>query len=630
MPAPGVTIVWDDESQITQTTVPTEDSVDRPIFMVVTSADKGPEEWKTKVYGQDFFDYYGTTPSFYRHGQALIQAANIINAGGYVTIKRVVAEDSTLANIGIVADVTLSKVQKVDSVTKKGLFIDPVTNKETTVVQYDSAGNVDTAAMVYVNHVTIDYKAKSVILSGNDTKTFANAFLAANPSTGIMGVSDSYPLFLIMDNGRGVSNKRFRIYRDTTTSKPVTYVRYFIEVLEDGNVVEVIPFTMNPDIIEKNRNMSLSNEVLTNSKQLRAKFFDEEFKLFAENVTLLMGATDNEYAYADCLFGTDFYGNAYSNITVTGVNLSTVYGIAMSNGSNGSFGTRPINATTWPIQVKKAFDGSYDDCIYDLDNNRIDAVFDANYPEVVKRAIEQLVNFREDCIYFRDMGLNVTSIDDITTVYNNGLSRSRFCASYINYYDIYEPYTKKQITVTVMYDLARLFVKHFINGRVRPFCGQKYDVVIPTDSLIPGTLNFSPKHTPSLDQKAELDTLRANYCSYYDGNILTLNSEYTSQTDYTQLSWINNVLAVQEVIKAIRVLCPKIRYSFLDGEDLTKYKDDVNNMVISRYASNFASCTIEYTSNALYDSNKILYAVIKVQFRNFVQTEIFKIIALQS
>ena len=128
----------------------------------------------------------------------------------------------------------------------------------------------------------------------------------------------------------------------------------------------------------------------------------------------------------------------------------------------------------------------------------------------------------------------------------------------------------------------------------------------------------------------ELDTLRANYCSYYDGNILTLNSEYTSQIEYTQLCWINNVLAIQEMIKAIRVLCPKIRYSFLDGEDLTKYKEDVQNMVINRYANRFQSCTIEYVSNAMYDSNKILYAIIKVKFRNFIQTEKFKIIALQS
>ena len=109
-----------------------------------------------------------------------------------------------------------------------------------------------------------------------------------------------------------------------------------------------------------------------------------------------------------------------------------------------------------------------------------------------------------------------------------------------------------------------------------------------------------------------------------------MNSEYTSQTEYTQLSWINNVLAVQQVIKAIRVLCPKIRYSFLDGEDLQNYKKDVQNLIVDKYSSLFKSFSIEYVEDGIYENNKIIYACLYAKFRNFIQTEIFKIIALQS
>ena len=153
MPAPGLSVIWDDQSQIASATVPTEDGVDRPIFMTVVSSDKGPEEWKTKVYGQDFYDYYGATPSFYKHGQSLIQAANIIDAGGYLTIKRVVAQDATLANIGVVAEVANVPQQKIDPVTKKGLWVDNVTNKPTTVPQYDATGAPDKNAMIMENHI---------------------------------------------------------------------------------------------------------------------------------------------------------------------------------------------------------------------------------------------------------------------------------------------------------------------------------------------------------------------------------------------------------------------------------------------------------------------------------------------
>lgn len=615
-----VIINWDDQSQINQPTVPTEDTVDRPIIMVACSADKGPEEWKKKLYGQDFFDYYGT-PSFTKHGQALIQAANVINAGGYVTMKRIVATDSTLANIGVYAQVTNTKKQKTDS-NGTPLYTDADTGKETT----EPSGNTP----IMENHVQIDYKLAAVSLNGNDINTFANTFLADKQHTNEIGEDDQYPLFIITDNGRGVSNKRFRIYQDTTTSKPLQWVTYFIDILENGETLETISFTMNPDIILKDRNMSIQNSIRINSKQVRCVFFEDEFDAFVENVSYLIGDTAGKFKYADVLFGTDLNGKAYPNITIgTDVNLSTVYGIQLLNGSNGNFGNRPINSDEYATELKKAYDGSFSDEIYDLDNNRIDAIFDANYPATVKRAIEELVNFREDCMFFRDLGIGARSIEEIK-LRDEDNTHSRFCATYCNSYDIYDPYTKKQITVTVMYHLAQLFVRHFINGRIRPFCGQKYDVVIPNEDVVPGTLNFYPKHTPQLDQKVEMDDLRINYLSYYEGDILTMNSEYTSQTEYTQLSWINNVLGVQELIKAIRALCPKIRYTFLDGEDLSKYKKDVQNTVIDKYADRFQSCTIEYVSDALYDSNKVIYAVIKVQFRNFIQTEIFKIIALQS
>ena len=615
-----VIINWDDQSQINQPTVPTEDTIDRPIIMVACSADKGPEEWKKKLYGQDFFDYYGT-PSFTKHGQALIQAANVINSGGYVTMKRIVATDSTLANIGVYAQVTNTKKQKTDS-NGTPLYTDADTGKETT----EPSGNTP----IMENHVQIDYKLAAVSLNGNDVNTFANTFLADKQHTNEIGEDDQYPLFIITDNGRGISNKRFRIYQDTTTSKPLNYVTYFIDILENGETLETISFTMNPDIILKDRNMSIQNSIRINSKQVRCVFFEDEFDAFVENVSYLIGDTAGKFKYADVLFGTDLLGKAYPNITIgTDVNLSTVYGIQLLNGSNGNFGNRPINSDEYATELKKAFDGSFSDEIYDLDNNRIDAIFDANYPATVKRAIEELVNFREDCMFFRDLGIGARSVEEIR-LRDMDNTHSRFCATYCNSYDIYDPYTKKQITVTIMYHLAQLFVRHFINGRIRPFCGQKYDIVIPSEDVVPGTLNFYPKHTPQLDQKVEMDDLRINYLSYYEGDILTMNSEYTSQTEYTQLSWINNVLGVQELIKAIRALCPKIRYTFLDGEDLSKYKKDVQNTVIDKYADRFQSCTIEYVSDALYDSNKVIYAVIKVKFRNFIQTEIFKIIALQS
>lgn len=653
MPVPGVTIEWVDQSQInSEITPPEEDTVDRPIFMTVITADKGPEEWKHKVYGEDFFKYYGRTPSFKRHGQPLLQAANIINAGGYLTVKRVCADDSTLANVVVSAKITQGTEQDTD---KSGVplwdWVDSASSTTGTVANptmpTPGTMSIPSTATVTGPHTVactnVSYVLSSLPGMVGCVKMSTYVSLAKSGYTKVpVGNNNIYPLFIITDNGRGESNKRIRIYPDSTVSHPTVYSRYFVEVSENGEVLETIPFTLNPDIIEKEHNMSLQNAILTNSYQVRCKFFDDIYEDFIENVNFLTGTTN--FDRKDPLFGIDLSGKAIKHYNTDGATmLSPLIGFPLPNGSNGNFTDSPAQLAKGAsgamnvvdVVMKKAFSGSINsdlddgDDIYDLDNNRVDCIFDANYHQEVKRSIESLANFREDLVYFRDFGTEVNGLTMVQLIDTYG-SHSRFCASYMNSYDIYDPYTRKQITVTVTYDLARLFVKHFINGRVRPFCGQKYDIVIPSDTFVDGTLNFSPKRTPSEDQRKTFDTLRINYLSYYDGNILTMNTEYTSQTELTQLSWVNNVLAVQELIKAIRALCPKIRYSFLDGDDLVKYKKDVQNMVIDRYADRFQSCTINYVTNANYDSNKIIYATIELKFRNFVQTEVFKIIALQS
>ena len=203
-------------------------------------------------------------------------------------------------------------------------------------------------------------------------------------------------------------------------------------------------------------------------------------------------------------------------------------------------------------------------------------------------------------------------------------TKNKFCASYHNSYDIIDPYSRKQISVTIMYDFARQLVNHFIDGRCAPLAGHLHGFTFP--NAIPGTINFIPKITPSYNQKEQLNDMRINYAGLFDG-VLTMETLYTSQEKHTQFSYANNILAVQEVIKAIRTRCPKIRYSFMSGADLIKYKDDVQN-VINRFNGNFEEITLEYIQDATYVANKIFYAAIKVKFKNFVQTELFKVIAL--
>ena len=180
----------------------------------------------------------------------------------------------------------------------------------------------------------------------------------------------------------------------------------------------------------------------------------------------------------------------------------------------------------------------------------------------------------------------------------------------------------------ITYSLAKLFVEHLNNGRILPPAGMKHSMII-TDAIY-GTLSFAPTICPEPEgnQKEKLEELRVNYASYLD-NQLVLESLYTSQERMSQWSWLNNVMGIQEVVRAIRRRCPAIRYSFIDGEDLERYRADVEE-IIAAYRTNFKLLELEFVSDSTYSANKIFYAVLKVVYNDFIQTEMFKIVALST
>ena len=602
-----------DNSDIAPLNVVVEDDIKRGVFVQVFAAPKGPEEWKPNIMGQKFFDLYGTKPTFGTYGQPLLQASEIARLGGRVTAKRVVAPDATLADLLVYAEVYKATVQKYDN-SGNPIYIDSTGTETINPTLADPTQGVNGCATVQkarVSFKAVPYGNAPMSTLGNNFKMYRNAVRAdamfsASAAPGVAGEIDIggnvttpassvgavYPLFLIGDNGRGASAKTIRIYADTSARRPVDYVRYILTVSDDGILKETLAFTLNPDRIESNRNMSLENITNTKSLQIRSVIFEEETKAFIENMAYLSNIPYAEYMNHDVLFGLDTYGLAEATVEVdpAGAEFDATNGLALLGGSNGSFGNSPLNPANVAVynsQVIAAFDGSFSDEIYDLDNFPAYVIFDADYDQAIKRKIEEWVEFRDDVFYFRDMGTSLTTMDAIKLANASNLA-SRTMATYENSWDIVDPYTRKQITVTATYSLARLFVQHYLDGPTRPFCGQLYKIVFP--DVIEGTVNFVPKNTPSEDQKQTIDDMRINYASYYSG-VLVMETEYTSQARYTELSWINNVIALQELIRKIRIKCPKIRYNYMDSDSLEKYMKDVQQ-VIDNESNNFDSITM--------------------------------------
>lgn len=597
-----------------------------PLFFMGFSSDKGPEDLRI-VNATNFSKLYGSSVSYVKHGQPLLQAANIVNNGGTLLAKRVVADDATLANVIVLAKVKNVTTNKTNAAGEL-LYLDPATGLETTTKPEPTVvpdQDPVEAQPIQITKTTITYDCVSV----ENAKTIETVMTSAETklSEKEEDTEESvYPLFVLTDIGRGDTGKKFRITPDYDNSKYLEYMRYNFAVIESSNIVEQFTFTANPDIIEAGKNRNIETLIRTSSTQLNCKLFETNVAKFVAKVAKLSGKTYDECMNADLFFGAERNSVAFDNIAVdleNGYNLSHVYGLNLENGTNGSFGDIPFGSEAYSQQLVNLFNGTFSNEIYDLDNYKMDLIVDANYPKEVKEAIANFVNFREDVFYFRDLGTGLRTIEDILLI-NNDLTKSKFIATYHNSYDIIDPFTKKQVTVTIGYSLARILINHFTDGRTRPLAGQLYNFVIP--EAIKGTVNFLPKIAPSYDQKQTLTDNYINYASYFDGT-LVIETLFTCQENSTQLSFINNVLGVQEIIKAIRTKCPKSRYTFLNGDDLESYQNDVNALLM-RYSSNYETLKMTYMNDPTYVENKVYYAVLQVVFKNFIQSEYFEIYTL--
>lgn len=606
---PSTTFIIEDRSQITDLQIVEQNP--SPLFAQFFSSDKGPEELG-EYRGDNFKKIYGD-PNFTKHGQPLLQAQRLINSGARILAKRIVAPDSTLANIIVLAKVTTNSSQKTDA-DGNPLYMTPEGEETTTP---------DGNEPITIKKCHIEYELRTIEGNKNDIEDLKDSALALADYEGKSDAEEKiYPICLVTDNGRGVSSKKFKITSNGSGSRNKDYLSYVFSVIENSTVTESTLFTLNPNISTATSNLSLSSVAQTYLDQVKVFSFDDVMIDFISSIKESTGIEDIDNV--DILFGKTKKGVAIDAFEIAGdVDLSIPVGIPLKSGTNGSFGNFPLKSPDYTTALVEAFNGTYTQDIFDVDNILLDAVLDANYPPDVKKAIEALAEFREDFFFFRDLGTSLYSADDIIAESEN-VSKSRYIGMYANFYDVIDEYSKKQITVTTCYTLAKYLPKHFANGRNLPVAGQLHGFIF--DEIVEGTVNYLPKIIPGKNQKDELFSKHINFISYLD-KVATLESEYTTQEEYTGFSFINNTLAVQQVIKDIRVNCPKTRYSFMEQDDLIKYSEDVQ-VILDKYTSNFGTLTMEYAADPVYEQNLVYYALLYVRFKKFVQAEVFKIIAI--
>ena len=594
-----------------------------PLFLCVFSADKGTEEITDFTYA-DFKRMYGNNADFFKHGQPLIQAHRILAAGGRVLGKRLVAEDATLANLIIVAEIISENVQKKDA-NGNPIYLDENGNETTTVTETPATEK----------KVTVKYSRQSA----ENAKTIDQVEGAAAD----IQTATKFPLYIICDNGRGVSYKNVRISPDYDASKTLDFMLYNIQDIEGTTVMESQRFSADPDAItyisNTKRNMGLQRSTMT---QFNVKCYLEGFNAFIEKLATEAGYVDADgnpdldtLYNLDVLFAKNKKGVPLTTFSIdnSDTDISATYGYTLVNGTNGAFGDAPFPGeaatTEWTNQAVSYFGGDFSDEIYDLDYHKIDFCVDANYPDDVKHKICELADFREDFFYFRDLGLNINNLSDVQTkVSDVAWEHSPFVGDYMTTYDIIDDFSRKQIRVTMLHGVAPLLVNHYMNNPNAPVAGEFNNFIIT--EAIENTLNLIPRITPSIDMKTILDDLRVNYANYSsDDGIVSVQSTYTSQDHWGPLSFSSNVIITQMCIKDIRRYCPKIRFMLMDGNDFTQYKKLIQDNVISYYEKYFKSITLIYTRDDDMIAQKIFNASLYCYYKDFPQGEIFDVFAVE-
>ena len=508
---PDTIFRWHDMSEIV---VPQPSNVidDSPLIMMAFSSDKGTEEL-VEITKDDFDNMYGTM-DFDKHGQSAIQAKNIVDNGGRLLAKRVVANDSTLANLILVANVSGSDGQAV-----------------------------------------IKWTAQSI----SGCKTFEEVKSAAldlfDADNGV------FPLFIIANNGRGKSIKAIRLNPDYATSKTIGMTFYTFIVYEGSKITEQVTMSVDPTVVYNNKAYRLD---VNSTAQVTGEVNELVYSAYLNKLAEITEIDANVLRNYDIIYGYTNRGAIIEGITIDNesIDIDSNLGVKMAEGDNGEFGDKPVGTEAWEQALVDFYSGNFTNEIYDINAHKVSAILDANYPLSVKGAIFDLVTFREDCVFLRDYGLGLTTFLEIREMYNQFTDqRNFFTADYATSYEIQDPISKKNIEVTMLYDMAGLLVNHFANNAFAPLAGTYNGFILP--SAIKGTINFTPINTPSVNQKEAMDDIRVNYAIFQDSqtNECVVQSCYSSQTKYTQLSYISNVIAIQKVMRAIRTMCPRQSWS---------------------------------------------------------------------
>ena len=474
--------------------------------------------------------------------------------------------------------------------------------------------------------------------------------------------SDGYVLDRRADTG---TTKVPFIVVDTTDSRNSLAIKELMDItgFKNGSVISSNTFNLNDTPVVPSNFVTVKLSMLKNTKAKRVRLVSGTATTDACNIVF-----NNNTKKLGNVFLVSNYTDETAATTAASNYVTTLGGVAVviNDSSLTDADYEYVNVLV-PYAVDKIyqnhyarfFKGEFDKDIFNLDIYFPNAVFDANYDNDVKLAIQRLAAYRGDFMCYMDMGIGkVKSYEDCQAVIPSTLGgidlssdtseyayvREMHIAVTCLFYKIRNPYDNRVIEVTGTYGLSNLYIGHFKNNVAEVFAGIANGITL--SNIIEGSVNYVPKIYPTsemtslnniggvypsddetiINEKQLMCDLKVNYGCYYDDRF-SIETEYTMNPTESEYSYWNNVALVCRMMQAIRKACPTARYQFVTQDDLTVYKDAVET-AMKPWRNKFAKLTFKYVQDDTALENKIFYAAIEVVFKPFAQAEIFELTAL--
>jgi hypothetical protein len=527
---------------------------------------------KTFTNSSSFIKEFGK-PKFKEHGQAIYNIINWLDNGGTVQCIRVVAADAKYANLMINVKVKKTLDAPVLNAQGQPLYITPTGEQVTT-----SEGN---EPLVH-DQAIIKVQTKSIANLTDQTTlltTLSSEYTSTPDTDGFL----TYPLFAICDKGAGKlgNSTFFRINRNTINDNDTNYANYNIETIENISGATVVDKSVNVALYPEALNAYNENEFIADivaNKFLKINLYFDEVH-YTELCTALQSCIDGSpnLESIDPLFATDHIdGTTYEYITIdnSSVVLNGVNGLALASGDDGAFAIGSATRdTAISGQLVKAYTGELDPAIFKSKRFPANIMMDANFDSQTKLAMITCKSKRgSDIQVILDAGI-ITTVTAANTWRTTSVTFSDYEVKfYPQHVVVVDPYSGKDIKVTLTYLLARAIPSHDSAYGIHVPLAEKYCVLYGYKK---GTLLPVPA---TEDEKEELYTSQLNYCEESNGSIL-INTELTAQKKNSDLSKGNNVRVLLEMKKVLRDLIPTWRYDFMSEADLQRFSREANSRI---------------------------------------------------